>query len=287
MSKPGFIDSHAHFFPEGIFKSIWKWFDTFAWNINYKLPTDTLVKLLKEMGAERFVCYNYAHKPGISRMINEWTAEFKDKYPEVIPFAAVHPEDEDPGGELKRCFQKGFKGVKLHCHVIAISPDDERMFPIYDTIAENDKVLVIHAGSGPNLGGYSNITSAFSGAGFLEKMLKRYPGMKCVVPHFCADEFERCFALMDEYKNLYTDNTMVFSGFFPEVPGPEFFLKHLVRHQDRILYGTDFPNISYQVETELNQILGLPLESEAKEKILRGNAIRLFGLEQLNDKEEP
>jgi predicted TIM-barrel fold metal-dependent hydrolase len=118
-------------------------------------------------------------------------------------------------------------------------------------------------------------------------MLKRYPGMKCVVPHFCADEFERCFALMDEYKNLYTDNTMVFSGFFPEVPGPEFFLKHLVRHQDRILYGTDFPNIPYQVETELNQILGLPLESEAKEKILRGNAIRLFGLEQLNDKEEP
>lgn len=279
METYRFIDSHVHFFPEEIFRAIWKWFDEYAWEVRYKLPTDMLVAILKKSGAERFVCYNYAHEPGISRFLNQWTAKFSERYPEVISFAAIHPEDEEPAAELRRCFSMGFKGVKVQCHVTGIAPDDERMFPLYEAVVENNKVLVIHGGTGPSLSGYPQETSAISGTQHVERMLQRFPEMKCIVPHFGVDDYKGFFALMDEYDNLYSDNAMVLANFFPNLPDDmDFILEHIVKHQDRVLYGSDFPNIPYEVETEIEVIKGLPLPQEVKDKLFVDNAVRLFGL---------
>jgi hypothetical protein len=278
MENCGFIDSHAHFFPEEIFRSIWKWFDAYAWKVRYQLPTDRLVRILKEHGAERFVCYNYAHKAGMSRLLNQWTAGFSERYPEVIPFAAIHPEDEELAAELKRCFSTGFKGVKVHCHVTGIPPDDERMFPIYEAVVEGNRVLVIHGSTGPDLRGYAKQIAAISGTQRLERMLKRFPEMKCIVPHFGVEQYEEFFALMDKYENLYTDNAMVLSNFFPNKPDMDFLLDCIVKHQDRVLYGSDFPNIPYELEREIEIIKGLPLPQEVKNKLFVSNAVRLFGL---------
>ena len=84
---------------------------------------------------------------------------------------------------------------------------------------------------------------------------------------------------MDKYENLYTDNSVVLSKFFPDVPDDiDFVLEHIVRHQDRVLYGTDFPNIPYEIEREMNIIQGLPLPPEVKNKLFIDNAVQLFGL---------
>lgn len=278
MGNYGFIDSHVHFFPEEIFRAIWEWFDVYAWKVIYQLPTDRLVTILKKSGAGRFVCYNYTHRPGMSRFLNEWTAEFSERHPEVIPFAAIHPEDEEPVAELKRCFSKGFKGVKVHCHVTSVPPDDKRMFPVYEAVVESNKVMVIHGSTGPNLGGYAQRTIAISGTQRLERMLQRFPEMKCIVPHFGVEDYEGLFALMDEYENLYTDNAMVLSNFFPDKLDMDFLVEHITKHQDRVLYGSDFPNIPYKVETEIEIIEGVSLPREVKDKLFVGNAVRLFGL---------
>jgi len=66
---------------------------------------------------------------------------------------------------------------------------------------------------------------------------------------------------------------MVVGGWFPRQPDPGI----LRRHPDRILYGTDFPNLPYQWDRELKALRALKLPPADEEKILSGNALRLFG----------
>lgn len=267
------IDCHVHLFPDRLFDAIWNWFENHGWSVRYKIYADEVVRRLKEQGVERFVLLNYSHKPGMSESLNDWTHEFCRKYPQIIPFGAIHPGEKDVPGLLDRCFRDyGFKGLKFHCHVTGIRPDEERMFPVYEKIIEYDRVLMLHSGAGPSLAGYKETTKNVSGAAFTRNMLKRFPDMKVVVPHLGADEFDAFFDLMEEYPNFWMDTTMAVAGFFPfRIPWEK-----IEKFSDRILYGSDFPNIPYDQSTEVKSIQSSPLSPDAKEKILFGNAKRLL-----------
>lgn len=268
------IDFHTHFFPEKLYKAIWDWFESHGWPIQYKVQADETARLLKEQGVSRYVILNYSHKPGMSDSLNAWTHAFALRHPESIPFGAIHPEDEKVGRLLDRCFKDyGFKGIKFHCHVAGIRPDDERMFPIYEKILEFDRVLLIHSGAGPSLRGYRETTKHVSGAEFTRNALKRFSDMKVVVPHLGFDEPGEFFSIMEEFPNLWMDTTMALAGFFPEkVPW-----ESIEKFSDRILYGSDFPNIPYEMGTELRAIRSSPLSPSTQKKILFSNAGRLLG----------
>lgn len=272
-SPPPMIDAHVHLFPDRLYRAIWKWFGEHGWPVRYKVQADEAVRLLQENGVRRFVVLNYAHKPGMSESLNRWTHEFCRKYPAAIPFGAIHPEDEQAGLLLDRCFGEfGFYGIKFHSHVTAIRPDDERMFPIYEKLVEAGRFITLHAGVGPSLAGYKETTREVSGARFVRRLLKRFPKLKLIIPHLGADEFDEFFDLMEEFPNLLMDSTMVFSGHFPlEVPWDR-----VEKNSDRILYGSDFPNIPYEMMTEVRAIEASPLSPEARRRILFENAGRLF-----------
>ncbi|MFH1626201.1 MAG: amidohydrolase family protein, partial [Pseudomonadota bacterium] len=259
MSKFRFIDSHVHLFPEPLFHSIWKWFDECAWPVKHKIPADEIIRLLIKLGAERLVVYNYSHKAGVSSSLNEWNYNLAKKYPKLITCATVHPEDDDLLALLRTAFRDyNLYGLKIHCHVNKIAPDDERMFPIYEKVIEYDKILNIHAGTGPPVPSYDFDINEICGVKRFRKVLKRYPDLRCIVPHLGAEEFEEFYDLMREYANLWTDTTMILSGFFPHHINPE----RLVEFQDRILYGSDTPNIPYDLDTEINYIKKLGLGEE-------------------------
>ena len=268
------IDSHVHLFPDNLFEAIRRWFDTYAWKVNYRLSADECLKHLHEAGITRAVCYNYAHKPGVAAYLNEWSYNLQQANKDLIVFGTVHPDDENLGLLLKTIFETyQFTGIKLHCHVLARAPDHESFFPIYESVCRYDRVLTIHAGSGPALPGYAASTAQFSGTEKIYNFMKRFPDMKCIVPHFGADDFDGFFDLMDEFKGLWTDNTMALSGYFPgTVP-----VDRIIKYQDRILYGSDFPNIPYDMMTEINAIKALNLGKETEDKLLFKNALRLFG----------
>jgi predicted TIM-barrel fold metal-dependent hydrolase len=269
------IDFHAHFFPERLYKAIWDWFETHGWPIKYQVQADEAARLLKAQGVSRYVVLNYSHKPGMSESLNAWTHEFASRHREAIPFGAIHPEEENVPGLLDRCFRDyGFKGLKFHTHVTGISPDNPKMFPVYEKVLEHDRVLLIHSGNGPSLRGYKESTSHVSGAGLTRRMLERYPDLKVVIPHLGFDEPDEFFMMMEEFPNLRMDTTMVVAGFFPiEIPWEK-----IETFSDRILYGSDFPNIPYEADTEIRAILNSPLSEGAKRAILGGNAGRLLGL---------
>ena len=60
-------------------------------------------------------------------------------------------------------------------------------------------------------------------------------------------------------------------------------LKHpekelIVSYQDKIFYGSDFPNIPYEYELSIQGLLNLDLERKVYEKIFYQNAKKAFKL---------
>jgi predicted TIM-barrel fold metal-dependent hydrolase len=269
------IDAHMHIFPPKLYDAVRRWFEANAWKFHENGAAEDFIQAQFAHGAAGLVVMPYAHRPHISQDINEFAGALVRRFPHTAGLAAVHPADQNPRDILKRAFEEcGLCGVKLHCHVLAIPPDDPAMFPIYETVAEYDGIINIHAGREPAIEEYGLDVRAISGADRVENILRRHPELKMIIPHLGIDETDRFYALMETYPNLYLDTAMVLGGFFPVQTSKE----ELRGHSDRILYGTDYPHIPYEMEWELKAILNMDLGETALRRILFENAARLFPL---------
>ncbi len=273
------IDFHTHFFPNKLFDAIWKWFESYAWPIEYKHYADELIGILKKNGVTRAVSLHYPHKPQMAEALNEWAYTLGQKYPDfIIPFGSVHPDDEAPPKILKTCFETyGFKGIKLHSHVQKMSPDDPRLVPIYETLNDYRKILLFHCGTGPHfkekqVNGYGYDVTSVSGVKLFEKIIGTYPHITFVIPHLGFEEIPEFMTLLDYYPNLYFDTAMALGSFFKIPPPVDWFHKY----PDRFLFGTDFPNIPYPWETEKEALKVLNLDCE--NQIFYQNAQKILGL---------
>jgi uncharacterized protein len=267
------LDFHVHFFPEKLFGAIWDWFDKNGWQVEHKIQAEEVSQRLQSLGVEKMVLLNYAHKAGMSTSLNKWTHEFVKTHPEIIPFGTVHPHDEDCKKELDRCFQEyHFHGIKLHTHVMAIAADDPCLFPIYEKMEESQKILLMHAGIGPSFGGYAETTKNVAGAHRVKTVLKQFPKLKLVIPHLGGDEYDAFFDLMEEFPNLWMDTAMVLADYFPR---PN--LKRVEALSDRILYGSDAPNLPFDFDVEIKNIKEW-FSPDIQEKLFWINAHRLLEL---------
>ncbi len=267
------LDAHVHVFPDRLLDAIWSWFESHGWAIRYKLHGDRLLDHLEERGIREVVALHYAHKPGIARSLNDHVLAFARRRANVIPCATVFPGEPGAREILHRAFGEGARGVKLHCHVQKIAPDDPRLDEVYEESSSQNRPVVIHAGREPSSQAYGVDTRALCSVQSVERVLVRHPGLTLVVPHLGADEFDEYDALLDRFPGLYLDTTMALSGY---LPGFERF-EMVKRRTDRLLYGTDFPNLPYAWDRELKKIADLALTPEQAAALLGGNARRLFG----------
>ena len=267
------IDAHVHVFPSKLFDALKKWFKEHAWEFFKDATAEEFIQEQFDSGVAGLVLMTYAHRPGIARGLNEFMAGLLESFPHVVGFAAIHPEDKYPKEIIRHAFEQcGLCGVKMHCHVKGVAPDDPSMFPIYEAVAGHDGIVTVHAGREPAIKAYGLDVRSITGADRMEKVLRHFPELKIVVPHLGIDETERFYDLMDEYPNLYLDTAMVLSPVFIV----DIILERFIGHADRILYGTDYPQIPHSVETELKKLLSLGLGEEILRKILFENARKLF-----------
>ncbi|HKY63531.1 MAG TPA: amidohydrolase family protein [bacterium] len=275
------IDFHTHFFPNRLMDALWRWFEAHAWPIEYKQYADQAVATLRAQGVSRAVSLHYPHQAGMAESLNEWARRLAEKYPGFIePFGSVHPDDAGKEAILRRCFEDyGFKGLKIHCHVQKTAPEDPRMEPVYELCQALDRIVLIHCGNGPHFKekptqGYGYDVTAISGAARFEKVIRKYPRLRFVVPHLGFEEMDRFVAMLKDYPNLHLDTTMAIGGFFPAPVRPEWFFEN----PDRILFGTDFPNIPYPWNREKLALEAMGLGPELEKKIFHDNAARLLAL---------
>src|SRR5512134_1044094 len=89
---PPVIDAHVHLFPSHIFSAIWAWFDENAWPIRYRLSSSDVLSYLLSHGVRRVVALQYAHRPGIARMLNRHMVDTCREFTgRVAGMAAVFP----------------------------------------------------------------------------------------------------------------------------------------------------------------------------------------------------
>ena len=276
---PLVVDAHVHIFPSNIFSAIWAWFDENAWPIRYRLSTSAVLGHLLSHGVSHIIALQYAHKPGISRMLNQYMVEKCREFPgRVTGMAAVFPGEENVEEILKEAFDNGLKGVKLHAHVQCFDMNAEEMDVIYDLCESEQKPIVMHVGREPKSGAYRCDPYEICSAEKLESVLQNFPKLRICVPHLGFDEIFAYKKLIEKYDNLWLDTTMILADYFP--------IKDTIKLKsyrvDRIMYGSDFPNIPYAWDRELKCLRNAGLPQENLEWILEKSAAHFFGLGSLN-----
>lgn len=265
------IDVHTHLMPERLFAAVRAYFRAHLWHPRYVGPTEELVETLLASGVARFVFMPYAHRADMSRSLNHWAANVQATFaPQAIGFGTFHPDDGELIPDLAReaFVTLGLRGAKLHPQVGRFAMDDPRLDPLYELAAEHDCTLLIHAGRRPE-------PNEYVGARAFGRLMRRYPRLKVIVAHSGADEFDAFFDLCGLYDNVYLDTAMVFNRFLGGPPP----IRRILEFQDRVVYGSDFPNIPYRLDTGLRGILDLRLGRALEEKLLSTNAARLLGID--------
>ena len=271
---PPVVDAHVHLFPDGVFDALWKWFDAHAWPVRYKLRTPQVIRFLLDRGLSHVVALHYAHRAGMARALNAYIAEVCRSEPRVIGLATVFPGEPGAVQILEDAFAAGLKGVKLHCHVQCFAPDADALHELYAACVAHDRPLVMHAGREPKSNSYKVDPFKLCAVERIERVLQAHPKLKLCVPHLGAGEFAGYLKLLERYDNLWLDTTMMQANYFPlQVPSALMTVR-----PERILYGTDFPNIPYAWDRELKHLTTLKLPAHDEAALLGGNALRLFGV---------
>jgi predicted TIM-barrel fold metal-dependent hydrolase len=274
-----YVDVHTHLHPPWLFQAIRRWFaERSNWNLSTPTEPAVVARALREHGVERFLYFSYAHKAGIAREINAWLHAARPEVPGGIPLGTIHPDDPDMmavGEEALGAY--GFPGFKIHINVQRFFPDDPRVLPLYERLLDLGRLLLIHVGTAPWPNG-------FDGFPRFERVMDRYPTLRVIVAHMGAFETREFLGLMERCPNLYLDTTMAFAPIRPEHAAMSRINQNgvtdedLLRWQDRILFGSDFPNLPWPYEDEREALWQRDLPLSVYRKIFRDNAARLLGL---------
>ncbi len=273
-SLPEVIDAHVHLFPDNLFESIWQWFEKFGWPIRYQFSSQEAIEFLLSRGVKQIVGLHYAHRPGVARELNAYMAKLCRSYQQLTGMATVYPGENGADQILTEAFDKGLSGVKLHCHVQCFDMLGPAMHAIYKLCAENQKPLIMHVGREPKSPAYPCDPYELCSADRLEQVIKTYSGLRVCVPHLGADEFESYRRLLENYDNLWLDTTMTLADYLPFSNIPD--LGEM--RTDRLIFGSDFPNLPYAWDREIQQLCSLNLARERLSKLLYQNAAEFYAI---------
>ncbi|GAA4766559.1 amidohydrolase family protein [Citricoccus nitrophenolicus] len=277
LGLPGLIDLHVHFMPQNVLDKVWAFFDGVGergtvppWTITYRTPESERAATLRRMGVSSYTTLNYAHRPGMAVWLNEYSARFAADHPEAIHSGTFYPE---PGVEdqVAGCLADGVRVFKVHVQVGGFTPLDPLLEPAWALIEEAGTPVVIHCGSGPTRGEHT-------GPGPIRQLLARHPRLVLVIAHAGLPEYEEFAALASEYPGVHLDTTMVGTSYMEQTfPLPRDFPQTMAALADKVVLGTDFPNIPYPYAHQIQVLADWGLGDEWMRKVLWENPRRLLG----------
>ena len=277
IGVPSLIDAHTHFMPERLLAAVWRYFDSAGplvgrpWPIRYRAEEQTRVEMLRGFGVRAFTSMLYPHKPGMARSLNDWAADFAARTPDCVHTATFFAEPS-AAGDVRRAIGQGARVFKVHLQVGDFDPNDPLLDDAWGVLAEAGIPVVTHCGSGPAPGRYT-------GPAPMEALLARYPRLRLVVAHLGWPEYTEFLDLAGRYDSVLLDTTMAFTSFIEEqAPFPRADLPRLEAFGDRVLLGTDFPNIPYSYADALEAPESAGLSKEWLRAVCHDNAAKLFAL---------
>ncbi|WNI30470.1 amidohydrolase family protein [Streptomyces sp. ITFR-6] len=275
LGLPGLIDVHTHFMPENVLRKVWAYFDAVGpltgmeWPITYRQDEDERLALLRSFGVLRFTSMLYPHKAGMAAWLNGWAAGFAERVPDCLHTATFFPE-EGVEAYVTQALEGGARVFKSHLQVGAYDPNDPLLDPVWGLLAEAGVPVVMHCGSGPAPGKHT-------GPEPVGRLLARHPRLPLIVAHMGMPEYAEFLALAEAYPGVRLDTTMAFTDFTEGfTPFPAVERGRLAALGDRILLGTDFPNIPYPYAHQLHALERLEFGDDWLRAVCHDNAKALF-----------
>ncbi len=203
----------------------------------------------------------------------------------VHALCSVDPFDPKSLELLEREVEAGFRGIKLYPASRAYRLSDPACRPFFDKAAELGVNFIIHYGVSVD----STSDMRFADPIDLSPVARDYPDTSFVIAHFGAGWLDSVLRLGYQCKNVCVDSsgTNNWMDYLPyETTLADVFRRVLVSlGPERILFGTDSTTaaphyrvwIAWMQQRLLEEVLGL--SAVDRDLILRGNAVRLFRLD--------
>ncbi|MGH3436041.1 MAG: amidohydrolase family protein [Sciscionella sp.] len=255
VGVPGLVDAHVHFLPDRMMSKVWAYFDNaeqhygMSWPVTYRYDESERVRLLRSFGVRAFAPLVYPHKPGMAEWLNGWVLDFAERTPGAVPTATLFPE---PAATryVTEALEAGVRCVKAHVQVGRYDPREELLDKAWGLIADAGIPAIIHCGHGP-------LRGKFTGMDIISDVLARHPRLTAVVAHAGMPDFTAALRLAQRYQRVYLDTTMVGTPFSEAtMPLPADWTARLAGLGDRLVLGTDFPNIPHTYAEQLRAIAG-------------------------------
>ena len=276
LGLPGLYDVHVHFLPPNIMANVREQFDTAGpligrrWPLVYRGADDDLVARLRAMGVRRFSALPYAHRPGIAAFFNDWARDFAAGVPECLHCATFYPEPS-AADYVAQGIDEGVDLFKVHVQVGNFDLRDPYLDKVWGQLAEAGTPVVIHAGSGP-------VPNENTGPSPVLEVLQRHPRLTAVIAHMGAPEYVEFLEMAERFERVHLDTTMAFTDFFEEMAAFPADLRPRLRDlADKVLLGSDFPNIPYPYAHQLESLERLEMGEAWLRKVCWENAQALLG----------
>jgi uncharacterized protein len=238
-----------------------------------------LLRLMDRDGVERAALINYVAPEvmGFDASANDWVARYvRGREDRLYAVGSVHPRHcRDASGEARRLFEElGIRLLKIHPpHQLfaanAYLDGLPGLADVYGVAQELGRPVTIHTGTSI----FPGARNRFADPMAVDDVAVDFPRLKILLAHAGRPLYMDTAAfLVRRHPNVHLE----LSG----IP-PKKLLDYLPRLEElsgRCLWGTDYPSPGVSsLRRNLEDFLALPLSEAAKERILWGNAARVFG----------
>ncbi|NWF92414.1 MAG: amidohydrolase [Syntrophaceae bacterium] len=238
----------------------------------------------------------------LARFQNDQLSEMVKKYPERFAAMATLPLQvpDQALKELERAVKKlGLRGVEIGSHVGKKELGNEAFWPIYEALEEMNAPIFIHphhvAGLDrlidfylSNLIGNPLDTTIAAANLIFSGVFEKFPRLKFILAHaggqvpYIIGRWEHGYQVRPECKDKVHRSPMAFfkNFYFDTITHNPDALRYLISFagSDHVLLGSDYP---YDMgdQDPVRTVSRLPrIKKEDRMRILRENAIKLFGL---------
>lgn len=207
------------------------------------------------------------------RAEEDWVIELMRKYPgKFLARLRISPIENGIMPEIRRVKsfikEPGLQVITITGYYLGVPCTDSRLFPFYTLAIEYNLKVCIAVGY-PGPAGLARTQSPL----YVDELCYMLPELKVIQTHVGHPWIEEAVHNVIKYPNCYLQTNEYRPKYFP----PEF-IQHLnTRAQDKVLWASGYPTITFT--RSLDDVKALPLRDHVRPKFLRENALRLFKFE--------
>ncbi len=234
------------------------------------LTTEQIVEEMDRAGIQTLMLSAW-HRPGQWVFHNDLVAEMVRQFPDRFAgVATVNLEKPvEAVRELERAVRElGFKALRIVPWLWNRPPNDKLYFPLYVKCIELDIPFCTQVGhTGPLMPSETGRPVPY-----LDEVALTFPELKIVGGHIGFPWTDEMIGVAWKHENVFIDTSAYLPRYYP----PQFVHYLKTYGKEKVLFGTNFPQL--QLEKCVQQVEELGLPDGVKENFLYRNAQRVFKL---------